>query len=321
MLHLSRPVQANSCSITSDPDRELVTAHGQVLTASKDENADLFWGLRGGGGNFGVATSFEFQLHPVGPLVTLCAVWYPVDNAKAMLAQWRDFMAKAPEEFSSLALFWTVPAAPGIPEEYQNKRSLVIAGVHVGPVEEGQRLIQPLRELGSPMIDQSGPAPWTVVQSAFDPFFPKGLRHYYFKSRYLKGLDGAAIETLLPGAITPPAPPVLIAIWHLGGAMHRVGTTDTAFAERAAPFLFSVDCIWDEPEISDEVVAYARAYLAKMEPFSTGGLYLNFAGLGEEGEKLVKEGFGANYQRLAALKNKYDPGNLFRLNQNIKPAA
>jgi FAD/FMN-containing dehydrogenase len=300
---------------------DLVTADGQVLTASQDENAELFWGLRGGGGNFGVVTSFEFRLHPVGPTVALCAVWYPVDDAQAILAKWRDFMSNAPEEFSSLALFWTVPAAPGILEEYHGKRSLVLAGVHCGPLEDGLRLIQPLRELGTPMLDQSGPAPWTVVQSAFDPFFPTGLRRYYFKSRYLKNLDDAAIGALLPRAINPPAPPVLIAIWHLGGAMHRVGSTETAFAERQAPFLFSVDAIWDDPKITDDVVAYARAFLAEMEPYSSGGLYVNFAGLGEEGENLVKDAYGANYKRLVALKNKYDPANLFHLNQNIKPSG
>jgi hypothetical protein len=301
---------------------DIVTADGQCLTASRDENAELFWGVRGGGGNFGVVTSFEFRLHPVGPLVTLCAVWYPVEGAQAMLAQWRDFMAKAPEEFSSLALFWTVPAAPGIPVEYHGKRSLLLAGVHCGPLDEGQRFIQPLRELGTPMLDQSGPAPYTAVQSAFDPFFPKGKRQYYFKSRYLKNLDDATIQALLPRAIHPPVPPILIAIWHhAGGAIQRVGNEETAFMGREAPFLFSVDSIWDDPADTDKVLAYSRGFLADMEPYSSGGLYLNFAGLGEEGERLVKDGYGANYKRLVALKNKYDPQNLFHLNQNIKPTA
>ena len=300
---------------------ELVTADGQVLTASQDENSELFWGIRGGGGNFGVVTSFEFRLHPVGPMVTLCAPWYPVEDAKGILAKWRDFMSTAPEEFSSIALFWTVPAAPGIPEEFQGKRALVLAGVHCGSLEEGQRLIQPLRELGTPMIDQSGPAPWTVVQSAFDPFFPKGQRQYYFKSRYLKNLGDDAIDALLPRAIHPPVAPILVALWHYGGAMQRVGNTETAFMGREAPFLLSVDCIWDDPAKNDEVIAYARAYLAAMEPFAHGGLYVNFSGFGEEGDKLVRDTYGANYQRLVALKNKYDPGNLFRLNQNIKPTV
>ncbi len=300
---------------------ELVTADGQFVTASQTENTELFWGVRGGGGNFGIVTSFEFRLHPVGPLVTLCAPWYPVEDAKAILAQWRDFMRTAPEEFSSLALFWTVPAAPGIPPEFHGQRALLLAGVHCGPLEDGQRFIQPLRELGTPMIDQSGPAPYAFIQGAFDGFFPKAQRFYYFKSRYLKNLDDPTIDALLPKALNPADPSVLIALWHYGGAMQRVSNTATAFMGREAPFLFSVDTIWDDPDKSEAVLAYARAYLAEMEPFSPGGLYVNFAGLGEEGENLVKSAYGANYTRLVALKNKYDPSNLFHLNQNIKPTA
>ena len=300
---------------------DIVTADGNVLTANKDENSDLFWGVRGGGGNFGIVTSFEFQLHPVGPMVTLCAPWYPVDNAKELLTKWAAFMEDAPEEFSSLALFWTVPAVPDIPEEFHNKRSLVLAGVHCGSLEDGERVTRPLREFGTPMIDMSGPVPWTAAQNGFDPFFPKGLRQYYFKSCYLDALDEATIDTLLPRAINPPAPPVLIAIWHYGGAMQRVSNTETAFMGREASYLFSVDAIWDDPAQNEEVIAYAREYLAEMKPHSPGGLYVNFAGLGEEGNDLVRSAYGANYERLVALKNKYDPTNLFHLNQNIKPTV
>jgi FAD/FMN-containing dehydrogenase len=167
----------------------------------------------------------------------------------------------------------------------------------------------------------SGPLPWTAVQAAFDPFFPKGQRHYYFKSRYLKSLDKDTITALLPHASNPPAPPVLIAIWHQGGAMHQVGSQDTAFTGRDASFLLSVDAIWDDPAQTDDVLAYAGSFLAEMEPYSPGGLYVNFAGLGEEGEKLVRDAYGANYQRLVALKTRYDPTNLFQLNQNIKPSV
>lgn len=300
---------------------DLVTADGQCLTASDQENSDLFWGIRGGGGNFGVVTSFEFRLHPVGPMVTLCAPWYAVDKADELLAKWSAFMATAPEEFTSFAAIWTIPAAPGFPEEHHGKRALVLAGVHCGPLDEAERLIQPLRQWDTPLLDMSGPLPWTAVQAAFDPFFPKGQRQYYFKSRYLKSLDSATIAALLPRAINPPAPPILIAIWHNGGAMQRVKSTDTAFVGREAPFLFSVDAIWDDPAQTDAVLAYSRGFLAAMEPYSTGNLYVNFAGLGEEGEKLVQDAYGANYQRLVALKNKYDPTNLFRLNQNIKPTV
>lgn len=300
---------------------DLVTANGEAITANEKQNSELFWGIRGGGGNFGVVTSFLFRLHQVGPMVTLCAPWYPAEMAAQILPAWRDYLATAPEEISSNASFWTVPPLPGVPEEHHGKRTLIIAGVHCGQVEEGERIVQPLRELGEPMLDMSGTMPWTAVQSAFDPFFPKGQRQYYFKSRYLKGLDEETIDALLPRAINPPAPSVLVVLWHYGGAMQRVDDTATAFTGRKAPFLLSVDAIWDDPTQNDEVIAYAREYLAEMEPYSPGGLYVNFAGLGEEGEALVRSAYGANYERLVALKNRYDPTNLFRLNQNIKPTV
>ncbi|HMO57868.1 MAG TPA: FAD-binding oxidoreductase [Roseiflexaceae bacterium] len=299
---------------------DIVTADGQARTASAEEHADLFWGVRGGGGNFGVVTSFKFRLHPVGPMITLCAPWYSTDEAPRLLAAWRDFMRDAPEEFSSFAAIWTVPTAPGIPEEHHGKRAVVLAGVHCGSLDEGAKVIQPLRELGTPLVDMSGPMPWTIVQSAFDPFFPKGQRHYYFKSRNLKNLSDETIAALLLHAVNPPAPPILIAIWHYGGAMQRVGDSETAFMGRQVPFLLSVDCIWDDPAQTEDVLAYARNFIAEMAPYSPGGLYVNFAGLGEEGVNLVQEAYGPNYQRLAELKAKYDPTNLFRLNQNIKPA-
>jgi hypothetical protein len=230
-------------------------------------------------------------------------------------------MAHAPDELSSQAYFWTVPAAPGIPEAAQGKRAIIIAGVYSGAVEEGERVVQPLRELGTPYIDMSGPLPWVAVQQLFDPFLPKATRRYYFKSRNLDNLNDATIHALLPRAVNPPAPFVLIAIWHYGGAMARVGVGETAFRGRDSAFLFSVDAIWDDPADTDEVIAYSRAFLADMAPYSSGGLYVNFAGFGEEGEHLVKDAYGASYNRLVALKNQYDPTNLFQLNQNIKPTA
>jgi FAD/FMN-containing dehydrogenase len=298
----------------------LVTARGEYLTASENENAELFWGLRGGGGNFGIVTSFEFRLHPVGTMVTLCMPWYPVEDAKELLPKWRAFMQDAPEELSSTAYFWTVPAMPDFPEEHHGKRAIIFGGVYTGPLEEGERITRPLREMGTPLLDLSGQMPWTTLQQAFDQFFPKGERLYYFKSRYLKSLDDETINALIPSGANPPSPSVLIVIWHNGGAMRRVDTDKTAFMGRDATYLFSVDAIWDDPDETEEVLAYSRAYLAEMEPYSTGGLYVNFPGLGEEGEQLVKDAYGAHYHRLVALKTRYDPANLFRLNQNIKPA-
>ena len=298
---------------------DLVTADGQFLTASANENPELFWGIRGGGGNFGVVTSFEFRLHPVGPIVTYCGVFYAAEDAKEILRKWREFMKTSPDEFSSLAEFWTIPPIPDFPEELHGKRTLIIEGVHCGSLEDGERVIQPLREAGVPLFDASGPMPWVTIQQAFDALLPKGERYYYFKSRYLKGLDDATIDALLPRAINPPSPYILVGLWHYGGAMQRVDTSATAFMGRQASYLMSVDCIWDDPAETEAAIAYARAYLSEMEPYSPGGLYVNFAGLGEEGEKLVREAYGSHYERLVALKTKYDPTNLFRLNQNIKP--
>ncbi|MEZ4681254.1 MAG: BBE domain-containing protein [Caldilineaceae bacterium] len=166
----------------------------------------------------------------------------------------------------------------------------------------------------------SGSVPWTVLQGMFDPFFPAKEQLYYFKSRYLSNLDEATINALIPRASHPPQPMVLVVLWHYGGAMSQVGATATAFTGRDAPYLLSVDAMWRDPQDSEEVIAYAQDFLAAMEAYSPGGLYVNFAGLGEEGERLVQSAYGANYTQLSTLKLKYDPTNLFRLNQNIRPA-
>ncbi|MCB0112178.1 MAG: BBE domain-containing protein, partial [Caldilineaceae bacterium] len=209
---------------------------------------------------------------------------------------------------------------PDFPEEARGRRVVIPVAVHTGPPEVGAQQTQPLRELGTPLIDLSGPIPWTALQGMFDPFFPEKVQRYYFKSRYLSNLDEATINALIPPASNPPQPMVLVVLWHYGGAMSRVGATETAFTGRDATYLLSVDAIWQDPQASDEVIAYSRDFLAAMESYSPGGLYVNFAGLGEEGERLVQSAYGENYGRLAALKAKYDPGNLFRLNQNIRPA-
>ena len=301
---------------------DLVTADGQVVTASENENPDLFWGIRGGGGNFGIVTSFEFQLHPVGPMVTLFSPWYPIESAKELLPKWRDLMKTTPDEFTCNAMFWTVPPVPDFPEELHFKRFIGFAGVHCGPVEEGESLNQVLlKELGKPMVDLSMPVPWTAVQQVFDPFFPKGQRLYYFKSRLLKALDDETLNAVIERAAEPPTPFILVVLWTYSGAMQRVDKEKTAFMGREAASLLSVDCVWDNPEDNDEVLAYARRFLAEMDAYSPGGLYVNFAGFGEEGEDLVKDAYGSHYARLVVLKNKYDPNNLFRLNQNIKPSA
>ncbi len=298
---------------------DIVTAEGKAIHANENQNTDLFWAVRGGGGNFGVVTSFEYRLHPVGPMVTFCAPFYPAEEAKEILPVWKEFMDNSPDEVTSTAMFWTIPAVPDFPEEIHGRRFIGLAAVHCGPVEEGEKILEPLRKISTSLIDLSGPIPWTALQTMFDGFFPKAEQHYYFKSTYLGTLDNETIDAMLPKAENPPQPMILIAIWHLGGAMSRVDNSATAFTGRKSDYLFSVDCVWKDPNADEEVVTYARDYLKDMEPFSPGGLYVNFSGFGEEGEQLVKSTYGDSYEKLVKIKRKYDPDNLFRMNQNIKP--
>ena len=298
---------------------DIVSADGQFLTASDTENTDLFWAVRGGGGNFGVVTSFEFSLHPVGPLVMLAVAMYPAEKATAFAPRWREFMATAADEVSSQMAFWSIPDIEAFPENARGKPVVIFLAVYAGPVEEGQQILQPLREFGTPLVDLSGPTPFTSVQSAFDPFFPKGERQYYWKSLYLDSLSDDAIAAIAARAIDRPSPMTLVNVWSMGGAMSRVPAEETAFGDRSAAFLLEISSTWADPQDSGRNIGWTRDFWADMKRFSSGGVYLNFPGLGEEGEDLVRAAYGANYERLVALKNKYDPQNLFRLNQNIKP--
>jgi FAD/FMN-containing dehydrogenase len=299
---------------------DIVTADGQLRRASATENDDLFWAVRGAGSNFGVVTSFEFQAHPVGPMVMVGAVFYPQENARNVVPAWRDYMASAPEELSSIALFWNVPAHEPFPPEVHGAPVLIVAGVYSGAVEDAEPVVQPLRELAEPLIDLSGPWPWLGLQSGFDGLFPKGEFHYW-KSRALGELSNAAIDELADFGSRRPTPLTDLVIWHNGGAMFRVGETDTSYGNRDAAFHVTGEVNWTDASQNDEAVAWGREFWSAMEKHSTGGVYLNFPGLGEEKEALVKAGYGVNYDRLAELKAKYDPENLFRMNLNITPAG
>ena len=299
---------------------DIVTADGELRRASATENEDLFWAVRGAGSNFGVVTSFEFQAHPVGPMVAVAAVMYPQEDAREVVAAWRDHMASAPDEVSSLAFFWNVPPHEPFPPEHHGKPVVIVAGVYAGSVEEGEPVVQPLRELGQPLIDLSGPWPWLGLQSGFDDLFPKG-QFRYWKSRAFAELPEEAIDEIADWGARRPTPLTDITIWHHGGAMSRVGEAETAYGGRDAPFLVTGEASWDDPAQNDEGIAWGREFWAAMGRHSTGGLYLNFPGLGEEKEELVRAGYGDNYDRLASLKAKYDPANLFRMNLNITPAG
>ena len=298
---------------------EIVTADGKLLTASHNENKDLFWALQGGGGNFGIVTSFEFQLHEVGPTVMMCAVMYPIEIADKVLSAWKDFMVTSPDEISSQALFWALPDSDDFPKEARGKHVIAISAMYAGDSNEGEKKLQELREIDTPVIDLSGQIPYTVAQTMFDPFFPENERYYYFKSQDLASLNKETMHALIEEAKNRPVASILVALWHYGGKMNRIGSKDTAFGSRDTSFLFSVDAIWDDPSDSEEVIGWARNFLDKMERFAGDGMYVNFSGFGEEGEDLVRAAYGENYERLAKIKAKYDPDNFFHINQNIKP--
>ena len=299
---------------------DIVTADGVLRRASATENEDLFWAVRGAGSNFGVVTSFEFQAHPIGPMVMVGAIFYPLEESRTLLPAWRDYVSSAPNELSSVALCWSVPPHEPFPPELHGRPAVVIAASYAGAVEEGEPVIQPLRELGEPLIDLSGPWPWLGLQSGFDPLFPKG-GFYYWKSRALAELSDAAIEDIAEFAERRPSALTDIVVWHNGGAMGAVAETDTAYGGRDAAFLVTGEASWDDAGLTEDALAWGRDFWDVMGRHSTGGLYLNFAGLGEEKEALVKAGYGVNYDRLTKLKAKYDPTNLFRMNLNVPPAG
>ena len=302
---------------------EVVTAQGAVCHADASENTDLFWAIRGGGGNFGVVTSFEFRLHPLGPEVMFAAQFFEMVDARAVFRKWRDFAASAPDEISSLGFFWTVPRVDAFPKELQGRRVFLYGALYAGPVDEGEKALRPLMGIGKPVLDLSGRGPYTQWQSAFDPFFVTGGVYSrilaYWKSIYLNGLDDTLIDDLVDRAQNLPSEQCLVAIWQLGGAMARVAEEATAFGKRTAPFLLSYDSCSTDPNQSEKIISWTRSQIAAAEPHSPGSSYLNFPGVGEDNEDLVRKAYGTNYDRLAKIKRTYDPMNLFRMNQNIKP--
>ena len=300
---------------------EIVTADGQVRTASERENSDLFWAIRGGGGNFGVVTNFEFKLHPIGPTVMALLPVYRAADAARVMKSWRDYMASAPDEIGGAVVeFSTVPEDPAFPKETWNEKVMMVQGVWAGPAEEGGRAVQPLRELATPILDFSGCMSYCTVQSLFDTLFPKGGQRAYFKSLYMDTLPDAAIEEIAPRATDRPSDRSLVSVWYMGAAVGRVPKEATAFGDRSFRWMLSIDAVWNSQEDDADNLAWVRGFWSDMQRFSNGRGYLNFAGLPEDGDGLARKTYGPNLPRLAEIKTKYDPANLFRLNQNIKPA-
>jgi FAD/FMN-containing dehydrogenase len=299
---------------------DLVTADGTALRASEDENPDLFWGMRGGGGNFGIVTSFEYRLHPVGPTVLAGPVFYPLERAQEVLRFYRDFIAAAPDELTTILNLRRAPAVPFLPAAMHGLPVIAVTACYAGSIEEGERVLRPLRMFGSPMLDLIAPKPYLAHQAMFDATVPHGW-HYYWKSWELPALDDDVAEALVAHASAATSPLSYCVIFQLGGAIGRVGEHETAYARRGMGHNVNINAVWtpDDPSPARHV-RWARDFWSALEPFAPGGVYVNF--LGDEGDDRVKAAYGPDkYARLVALKNRYDPTNVFRLNQNIRPTG
>jgi len=286
---------------------DIVTADGRLLTASATEHPELFWGLRGGGGNFGVVTSFEYQLHPAGELLAGLLL-YPVSMATEVLTFYREFTKTAPDALTVWAILLTATDGAHL-------LALLVCYDGSGPAAE--EAVQPLRDFGPPLADHLGPMTYREVQTLFDAAFPAGL-HSSWKSSYLRELSDDAITTMMAQFATVPSPQTAVLVEHLGGAVSRVDTDETAFPDRDAPYSFLIVSVWPDATHSTQNIQWTDEYWGAMQPFASGGVYVNY--LGEEGPDRVKAAYRRNYDRLGALKSAYDPANLFRVNQNIPPA-
>jgi FAD/FMN-containing dehydrogenase len=285
---------------------DIVTADGQLVKASASENEDLFWGVRGGGGNFGVVTSFEYRLHPVGPVLGGMSI-YPMAKAREVLRFFHEFSSTVPDELSTFAALLTTP---------DGDLAVAIAVCYCGSLEEGDKVLSPLRKFGSPVADMIGPMPYVELQSVFDGGFV-AQECYYWKTSLIRELRDDSIEAIESYATRKPTPMSAIGIQQLHGAAVRVGATETAFAHRYSHYNLLPVSIWRSPADSEKSVRWVRELWEAMQPFLERDAYGN--DMGEEGEERVRSAYGINYERLVALKNRYDPTNFFRLNQNIRP--
>ena len=296
---------------------EVVTAAGQVVRASASENPDLFWALKGGSGNFGVVTRFEFRLHPVGPDVLSGLIVYPLSEAKSVLRQYREFVAGAPEELSVWAVLRKAPPLPFLPEGVHGQGIIALALIYAGDPMQGERLVGPLRTFGTPVGEHVGVQPYVAWQQVFDPLLTDGARNYW-KSHNLSKLEDGILDTIVAFADVLPSPQSEVFLASIGGATARPAPDAAAYAHRDANFVLNVHGRWDDPADDGPGIAWARSFFRAAAPFATGGAYVNFM-TADEGDR-VRSAYGLNYDRLALVKRAYDPDNLFRTNQNIEPA-
>jgi FAD/FMN-containing dehydrogenase len=295
---------------------DLITADGEFVKASEDENADLFWGVRGGGGNFGIVTEFEFRLKPLGPQVVSGAVFWPSEEAPNVLRFYRDWIADSPDELTTNVLQRKAPSLPVVPPDLVGEPVIAVVCCYAGSVEEGEKVVRPLKGFGSPVLDLCGPKPYLTHQSMFDASFPRGW-WYYFRACDVADLDDGIIDVMAEYGNQIASPITSVGLWQMGGAVARVGDDDTAFNGRTAGHTFNIGGNTESADGFEDEREWARSYWDALAPYHTS-VYVNF--LMEEGEERVREAYGPQkYDRLKALKRKYDPANFFRLNQNIPP--
>jgi FAD/FMN-containing dehydrogenase len=295
---------------------EVVTVDGQVLTASEDEHQDLFWALRGGGGNFGVVTTFEYRLHPVaeiygGPIA------YPVDRADDVLRLYREYIDEAPEELGGFVGFHLAPPLPFLPEEWHFKNVCLAVPCWAGPIEQGEKMIKPFLDVVEPVGSHVGRMPYPMLNTLFDPLLPAGLQHYW-KASFARDLSDAAIAVHKDHGARVPAIQCAVHLYPVNGAVQRVGADDTAFAYRDVSYSPVIAGMWEDPADNEKNIAWVRAYNEALEPYSAEGGYINFMDGDDQGR--IRANYRGNYERLREVKATYDPTNLLRLNQNIEPA-
>jgi len=295
---------------------DVVTADAKLVRVSEKEHQDLFWALRGGGGNFGIVTSFEFKLHPLGPEVLSGLIVHPLEKAGELLPEFRRIANEAPDELTIWAVMRKAPPLPFLPTEWHGKEVLIFAACYSGDMEEGQKAVKPLRALGSPIVDVISPHQFTDWQAAFDPLLTPGARNYW-KSHDFTDFPNAAIKVILDAVRSLPSPECEVFIAHVGGAMARVDANATAWANRDAHFIMNAHTRWRDKAQDSACIAWARQLFEATAPFASGSVYVNF--MPEDENERVEKAYGANYWQLAEIKRRYDPDNFFRMNQNIRP--
>lgn len=298
---------------------EVVTAEGRVVRASDRENADLFWGLRGGGGNFGVVTGFDYTLYPVGPEIIAGAIAWRAESADEVLEMCRTVMEQAPPELVCVAALRMAPPAPWLAKDVHGKPIVALFVCHSGSASEGEKLVAPIKAFGSPVGDIVQRRPYISQQSLLDATQPKG-RRYYWKSEYLPRLDPGLFPTAIKHAQAIPSPHSAIILFPLDGALNRLPEDHSAVGNRSTAWVLNITASWEKAADDKSNMEWARTAWQDMRRFSTGGTYVNFL-TEEEGDERIRAAYGNNYKRLAEVKAKWDPDNLFRANKNIAPAA